>query len=161
LEAIADARPGYRPQAEGGGPINVVRFGRNSLNEDGTPNTSPVNAPAAPGSKTAALAGQPHRGRQNKGTAQPNEGDQPLLSQDEANNPGQGRNVQKGQQAGMQEKQQRSGQQSAPQQEDNAEAPPRPNVGPNGPSIKYIVLNGKKQWVMADKDGNAVPYLAQ
>jgi hypothetical protein len=103
----------------------------------------------------------PRRGRMNKGTAQPAATDQPLLTQDEANNPGKGRNVQKGQQASMQEKQQSSGQQSAPQQEDNAEAPPRPNVGPNGPQIKLITINGKKTWAMADKNGNAVPYLAQ
>ena len=140
LESIADARPGYRPQSEGGG----------------------LRMPQAQAQPAVPANGQtPRRGRMNKGTAQPAATDQPLLTQDEADNPGKGRNVQKGQQASMQEKQQSSGQQSAPQQEDNAEAPPRPNVGPNGPQIKLITINGKKTWAMADKNGNAVPYLAQ
>jgi hypothetical protein len=129
LEAIADARPGYRPQREGGG----LRM---------------------PQAQAQPANGQtPRRGRMNKGTAQPAESDQPLLSQNEANNPGQGRNVQKGQQASTQTNQQ-TGEQAPQSPENLPEAPSAPeqrkvNVQYWSPKAGKVVQWDGKGWIAA------------
>jgi hypothetical protein len=95
----------------------------------------------------------PRRGRMNKGTAQPAESDQPLLSQNEANNPGQGRNVQKGQQASTQTNQQ-TGEQAPQSPENLPEAPSAPeqrkvNVQYWSPKAGKVVQWDGKGWIAA------------